>query len=144
MAMSGSIVQPDKWSQHKRLGFVACDPHLEIKRELQPTSLNHIKERKMINYLIWFENKMKQNDKPFQVVLRTLIFLAVISTVAALLAAMLPYVPSSMFWFGSPRHVAFVLSPEGFGFRMSLWHFWFEILCFTMFYMLYVVIFLHP
>eukprot|EP00434_Breviolum_minutum_P007004 symbB.v1.2.006181.t1/scaffold367.1/size382069/14 len=46
VAMSGSIVQPDKWSQHKR----------------------------------------------------TLIFLAVTSTVAALLAAMLPYVPSSMFW----------------------------------------------
>ncbi|CAK9026726.1 unnamed protein product [Durusdinium trenchii] len=46
VAMSGSIVQPDKWSQHKR----------------------------------------------------TLIFLAVISTVAALLAAMLPYVPSSFFW----------------------------------------------
>ncbi|CAJ1357097.1 unnamed protein product [Effrenium voratum] len=46
VAMSGSIVQPDKWGQHKR----------------------------------------------------TLVFLAVISTVAAVLAATLPYVPTSMFW----------------------------------------------
>jgi len=46
IAMSGSIVQPDKWGQHKR----------------------------------------------------TLIFLASISSVAAVLAAVLPYVSSSMFW----------------------------------------------
>eukprot|EP00440_Ansanella_granifera_P000713 gb/GFBE01000771.1/.p1 GENE.gb/GFBE01000771.1/~~gb/GFBE01000771.1/.p1 ORF type:complete len:464 (+),score=69.95 gb/GFBE01000771.1/:1-1392(+) len=46
IAMSGSVVQPDKWSQHKR----------------------------------------------------TLIFLACISAAAAVIAAFLPYVPSSMFW----------------------------------------------